>query len=125
MNRSRLKPGEGVELLLACSERRERLRSAAGEDAPGLRELAAATVALDEPLPGGKLEEAQVLARARLADPDSNGCGRERPCRSISTSTRIRVVSQSAASGDLLISVETIVVISTFGSTDTLAGVPC
>ena len=79
MNRSRLKPGKGVELLLTRPERRERLRSAAGEDTPGLGELAAATVALDESLPRRKLEEAHVLAHARLADPDSDGRGRERP----------------------------------------------
>ena len=102
MDRAGLKPGERGELLLARPEARERLRSAARENPPGLRQPAAATVALDEPLPRRELEQAQVLAHARLTDPDRSGCGRERPCRSISTSSRIRVVSQSAASGDLV-----------------------
>ena len=70
VDRSRLKPGERMQLLLAGSERRERLARVGGEHTPGLRQLAAAAVSLDEPLPGGRLEEAQMLARARLSDPD-------------------------------------------------------
>jgi hypothetical protein len=41
----------------------------------GVGQAAAATGALDEALTGGCLEQAQVLARARLADTDRGRCG--------------------------------------------------
>src|SRR5215208_5693340 len=52
-------------------QRRECLTGPCGQQAPRLREATAATVALNETLPGGGLEQAQVLARGRL--PDSDG----------------------------------------------------
>jgi hypothetical protein len=41
-----------------------------GEHTTSLCQLTAASVSLDEPLAGGRLEKAQMLARARLSDPD-------------------------------------------------------
>ena len=70
VDRSGLEAGEGVQFLLARSERRERLARVRGEHAAGLGQLAAASVSLDEPLTGGRLEKSQVLAGARLSDPD-------------------------------------------------------
>ena len=75
VDRPGLEPGERVQLLLAGGERRERLACVRGEHAPGLGQLAAAAVSLDEPLAGGGLEQAQVLARARLSDADGPGGG--------------------------------------------------
>ena len=77
MDRSGLESGERVELLLAGGKRRERLACVRGEHAPGLGQPAAAAVSLDEPLAGGGLEKAQVLARARLPDPDRARGGRD------------------------------------------------
>jgi len=45
----------------------------------GFRELAAPAAALDQPLPGGSLQQAQVLARARLADSDRRGRAGDAP----------------------------------------------
>src|SRR2546423_10930562 len=68
VDRPGLEPGEGAQLLFGRTESRQCLRSARSENAPGLRQPAAAAASLDEPLAGRGLEEAQVLARARLAD---------------------------------------------------------
>ena len=70
MDRPGLQACERVELFFAGAERRERLGRPSGEDAAGVCELAAAAAALDEPLSGGELEEAQVLADAGLSDAD-------------------------------------------------------
>jgi hypothetical protein len=70
VDRSRLETCERAQFLLTRMQRRERLTSPCGEQAARLREATAATVPLDETLPGGRLEKAQVLARRRLADAD-------------------------------------------------------
>ena len=73
MDRAGLKTRERAELLFGGAEAGERLGGTGGEHAPGVGQAAAATRALDQPLAGGGLEQSQVLARARLADPD-RGC---------------------------------------------------
>src|SRR5205823_13297860 len=63
-----------TELLSCRSQAGERLGRAGSEHVPGLGEATATTRALDQPLTGGGFEQAQVLARAGLADADR--CGR-------------------------------------------------
>lgn len=63
MDGAGLEAGELGELLLAGAESRQRLRGSCCEHAPGLGEAGASPAALDQPLPGGALEEGQVLAR--------------------------------------------------------------
>jgi len=79
VDRARLQSGERTELLVCRAEAGECLRGPCGEDVACLRQLAAAAAALDEALPGCGLEQAQVLARARLADPDRSGGGGHAP----------------------------------------------
>jgi hypothetical protein len=50
-----------------------------GEHLAGLGEPAASAVALDETLTGGSFENAEVLARCRLTDPDCARGGRDAP----------------------------------------------
>ena len=92
MDRPRLEPGERAKLLLAGGERGERLARVGGEDPAGLGEPAPAAVALDEALPAGCLEQAKMLAGARLADPDRTGCSRD-------ASVSLQLDEQPEASG--------------------------
>jgi hypothetical protein len=50
-----------------------------GKHATSLREATATAVSLDEPLPSRRLEETQVLAGGRLADPDRVGRSGDSP----------------------------------------------
>jgi len=68
---SGLETSKRAQLLLTRVQRRECLTGPCGQQAARLREATAATVALNETLPGGGLEQAQVLTRGRL--PDSDG----------------------------------------------------
>ena len=92
VDRAGLEAGERVKFLLAGSQRRERLARARGKHTARLGQAAAATVPLDEPLSSGGLEQAQVLARARLSDPD-------RPRRSRDASRRLDLDEQPEAGG--------------------------
>src|SRR5207253_4190241 len=65
-----LQAGDRTEFLLGGAEAGERLGGAGGEHVAGVGKAAAAAGALDQPLPGGGLEQTQVLARAGLADAD-------------------------------------------------------
>src|SRR5438093_10479952 len=75
MNRAGLEPGERTEFLLRSAEAGERLGGPGSEDLPGLGQATARTRSCDEPLAGCSLEEAQMLARTRLADADLCGSG--------------------------------------------------
>ena len=77
MDRPGLQPCECIELLFAGAEAGECLGGAGGEDLPGLGQVTAAAAAFDESLSGCGLEQAEMLARARLADPDRGGRGRD------------------------------------------------
>ena len=77
--RPALEAREGVQLLLGGAERRQRLRRVRREDAAGLREPAPAPVALDEAVTRRRLEQPEVLARARLPDADRAGRGGQAP----------------------------------------------
>ena len=70
------------------------------EDGAGLGQAAPAAVALDEPLAGGGLEQPQVLAGARLADPDRGGRGGDASqALDLDQETHARRVPQLAQSG--------------------------
>src|SRR5207302_72140 len=75
MDCSGLEARERVELFLGRAQAGERLRRAGGQEVSCLGEPAAATAPLYETLSGCRLEQTQVLARARLADPDRGGRG--------------------------------------------------
>ncbi len=75
MDRPGLEPCERAQLLLGGAQAGERLRSAGRQHVSGLGQAAAAPASLDQPLPGRSLEQTQVLARARLADPDHGRSG--------------------------------------------------
>src|SRR5439155_22112812 len=70
-----LEAGERAEFLLGGPEAGERLGRTPREDTSRVGQAAAAPGPLDQPLAGGRLEQAQVLAGARLADPDRGRCG--------------------------------------------------
>ena len=70
MDRARLQPRELGQLLLGRAEGRQCLRGTHRENLAGLGQPAAAAVALDEALPRRRLQQPQMLARARLADAD-------------------------------------------------------
>src|SRR5205814_8046478 len=78
-DRPGLQAGEGGKLLVRGPEGGERLRGAPGQDPARLGQAAAATVALDEALARGGLEQPQMLARAGLADADRLRGRREAP----------------------------------------------
>ena len=75
VDRAGLQAGERAEFFLRGAQAGERLCGAGGEDLPGFGQAAATAGSLDQPLAGGSLEQAQVLARARLADSDRGGSG--------------------------------------------------
>ena len=79
MDGARLEPGKRAEFLLTGVQGGERLARPRGEQASRLGEAAAAAVAFDQSLPCRRLEQAQVLARGRLADPDAPRGGGDGP----------------------------------------------
>jgi hypothetical protein len=66
-----------VKLLLARPKCLQRLSRVKREQLARFGQRAAPPVSLNEPLPGGSFECAQVLARGRLSDPDRTSGGRD------------------------------------------------
>jgi len=77
MNRSGPETRQRTEFLFRSAEAGERLSGPGGQNLTRLGQATAATRSLDKPLAGRSLEEAQVLARARLANADLRGSGRD------------------------------------------------
>ena len=72
-----IQSAKDVKAVRISAEAGERLGGAGGEHVAGVGEAAAAAGALDQPLPGGGLEQTQVLARAGLADANRGRRGRD------------------------------------------------
>src|SRR2546430_10437442 len=77
MDGAGLESSQCAELLFGSAEARESLCGPRGEHTTRLGETAAAPGALDELLSCSGLEQAEVLARARLADADRRGSRRD------------------------------------------------
>lgn len=94
MDAASLHPGQCGELLIGGTQARECLRSARRQYATGVGELAAATATFDQALARRGLQQAEVLADARLADPELARRARQAPASA--------TVSSSAVGPDFL-----------------------
>ena len=74
MNGAAVKTGERAQLLLACVQRRDRLRRVSGQNPPRFGQRAAPSVAFDELLACRALERSQVGTCGGLADAEFSRC---------------------------------------------------